>query len=64
MTDHQLSIIPDLITSPNTFINYGGGLYKRYLNENNQYAYIDYSEKIKSIQIQLSEGVTERRQHE
>lgn len=64
LTDYQLSIMPDLITSPNTFINYGGGLYKRYLNENNQYAYIDYSEKIKSIQIQLSEGVTERRQHE
>ena len=63
LTDFQIEALQDLITSPAVH-SQDGSIYKKYQVTDNRYQFKNINEKLQRLDVNLSEGVTERRQYE
>jgi len=62
LTDFQIEALQDLITAPEAFAQLYG-VYRKFQVEDTQYRFKVESEKLKSLEVNLSEGMTEARQN-
>lgn len=62
LSDYDISILSDLITSPYVFVNKGVGDYKRYTEDDLAYPGKDKMQALRRLTVNLSEGTTEARQ--
>lgn len=63
LTDNQIERLGDLITSPSVHTQLSG-VYRKHSITNRAYRFKNVGEKLQRLDVNLNEGITERRQHE